>query len=256
MKKIKIGLFLLFGLLVLVGCGQGAAEDAESSAAVFGTANGVPQAATVESDVLTTDYENAMPVQTQLMIAPFFLETTAYPVDAVQAQAMLPLYKAINTLSQNDTTAAQELEAVYRQIEQSYTQDQLQSIAAAQLTNQDLPKIFADAGIEQQGFAGGRFGEMTPEQQATLQAARESGQFPGGGAPEGGFPGGGPGGGQFPGGGPGGGQFPGGGSAGNLSPEQQSTLETRRAQGGFGGGARVNTFLVQAVITLLEGKIQ
>jgi hypothetical protein len=72
-------------------------------------------------------------------------------------------------------------------------------------------------------------------------------------APEGGFGGGqGPGGGGFPGGGP-----PGGGPGGQeLSPEQIATAQARRAEGGGGFGNRLMTPLVEAVIELLELKVQ
>ncbi len=82
--------------------------------------------------------------------------------------------------------------------------------------------------------------------QATMQAARESGEFP-----TGGFPGGGPGGGGFTGGGPGGGGFPGGG----LTPEQQATLEARRASGA-GANLAISPVILDAVIEYLDAKVQ
>jgi len=93
------------------------------------------------------------------------------------------------------------------------------------------------------GFGSQGFGNLTPEQQATAQAARESSEgFPGGGFPGGGIPGSSPGG-QGP-----GGQGFGGG---NLTPEQQATMEARRAErGNF--NARFALFFVDPLIELLE----
>jgi len=96
------------------------------------------------------------------------------------------------------------------------------------------------------GFGSGRFGDLTPEQQATLQAARESGQAPqngfGGGA---GLPG------ERPGGGGGFGQ--GGGS--ELSPEQQATVEARRS-GSARAAIGVPAGLLDAMIEFLEAKVK
>ena len=98
--------------------------------------------------------------------------------------------------------------------------------------------VFEKLGLEL-GGAAGRFGNMTPEQQATMQAARESGQLPAG------RPGGGSG---VP------GLKPGGGS-GEFDPDARATAIAER--GGIrGANLGVNPMLLDAVIDLLESKVQ
>jgi hypothetical protein len=92
---------------------------------------------------------------------------------------------------------------------------------------------------------------MTPEMQATIEAARESGEFPPGGSPGGGFVGGGPEGGAFPGGGPGVGGLQGGG----LTTEQQATLQARRASN-TGANLAISPVVLDAVIEYLNSTIQ
>ena len=91
-------------------------------------------------------------------------------------------------------------------------------------------------------------GQLTEEQQATAEAMRESGEFPG---PGGGLsPGGGMGLGSGGGMGPGGGEF--GGDTG-ITPEMRETAMAERGNGtrrGFG----INTQLLEAIITFLEAK--
>jgi hypothetical protein len=176
-----------------------------------------------------------MPVALALALGTFKLEDSGYPVSAEQAVEMLVLWKAARSLNESDTTAAEELDAVVGQIQGIYNAEQLAEIGAMDLSFQDMRTIAEQMGIEL-GF-GGRFGDLTPEQQATMEAARESGQFP-----QGGF------GGDFPGGGPGGGP----GGAG-MSPEQRETAIAER-----GGFQRVNLGLplpvLEALIEFLESK--
>jgi hypothetical protein len=121
------------------------------------------------------------------------------------------------------------------------------------------------------GPVGGEFDpeNLSPEQQATIEALQESREFPAGGAPPGGeLPGGGPGGGGFPeggfpGGGPGGGGgfpeggFPGGGDVGSLPEAQQTAIaEGAASRGGRGGFGGLPAGFYEAVIEFLEGKIQ
>jgi hypothetical protein len=118
--------------------------------------------------------------------------------------------------------AEAELQAVFNQIQDTMTSEQISAIADLQLTGEEMAQLMENLGLSF-GFGGSGFGDLTPEQQATAQAARESG----GGFPGGDFPGGG----GFPGGGNRGGQagLP-GADGGQISPEQQATIEARRAE--------------------------
>jgi len=183
--------------------------------------------------------EGEMSLSMKLTLGTFKLEETTYPIDAKQAADLLPLWKALRSLSESETVASEEIEAIINQIQDTMSAEQIAAIEGMQLTNEDTGAIFEELGLEFGG--GGSFGNMTPEMQATVQAARESGESPGGG-----FPGGGRGFGQGPDGGvPGGGEF---------DPDARATAIAER--GGFrGANLGVNPVLLEAVIEFLVGKL-
>ena len=196
---------------------------------------------------LSADYENALSLEMQLAVGSLALDGSENAIDAEQAGDLLPLWKAISSLGQSDSVAAEEIQAVFNQIEETMTAEQVEAIAAMQLTQEDMANLAEELGLNM--GAGGRFGEMTPEMQATIEAARESGEFPPGGIPGGGgFPGGGPGGGGLPGSGPGGGF-----GGGQLTEEQQATAQARRGSGD-GANLTVSPFVVETVIEYLEAR--
>ncbi len=179
--------------------------------------------------------ERETPLALQLALGTFKLEETDYPVDAEQATALLPLWKAARSLSQSDTVAAAELQAVVNQIQETMMPEQLQVISTMDLTFQDMAVIAEELGLE---IGAGRFGDISPEMQTTMQAARESGQIPPGGF--GGVPRASPGGGF-------------GGEMG-LSPEQQQTAVAER--GGLRQlGLGLPQPLLDAMIEFLEAKV-
>jgi len=192
MKKTITLISILMILFGLTACGSGAA-------------NADPGTAQAADSLLPTDYDNALPATTQLVVGTLKLDGTANEVDLQTATELLPLWQAAKSLSSSDSTAPEELNALFKQIEETMTPDQIQAIEAMKLTRDDMTQVFQQMGMNS-AAGGGRFANMTPEQLATAQAARQSGQgSSGGGFPEGGFPPGG-----FAGGG-GGGQVPGGG---------------------------------------------
>lgn len=234
----KTLMFIILGLLLLgtTSCG--------------GAANASTTTQTTDSS-LTTDYENALSIPLQLVVGTFKLEDNDNIVDAQEANQLLPLWKAARSLSNNDSTAKEELDALFKQIEETMTPEQIQAIAAMQLTTQDMADVAQERGLN--FGAGARFGNLDPEVQATIEAARQSGEFP-----QGGFPGGGPGGGGvpvpeggFPGGGPGGGGFQGR----EFTPEQQATLQARRASDG-GANFGFSSAAFDALIEFLDAKVQ
>jgi hypothetical protein len=169
---------------------------------------------------LTADYPNALPVLSQLAIGTLKLKDTAHPIDKAEAQKLLPLWKVLRTLSTSNSAAVEEINAAIRQIERTMTPEQIKAIADMRLTQQDMAAVFGTA------FGGGSR-TLTPEQQATRQAARQSGQ---GAFGPGGFPGGG---------------F--GGFGGGGQPTQQSANSTR-------AGSGINIGLVSAVIAFLQSE--
>ncbi len=223
MKRDFMLILVVSALLILTACG------------------GVPQVATAPGAAQTPGVPRDLPLAMQLALGTFKLEGTDYPVSAEQATSLLPLWKAARSLSQSETAAAEEIQALVKQIQQTMTPEQLQAIEAMSLSFQDVASLSQELGLE---IGGGRFGgDVDPSVQATRQAARQSGQ-----APPGGF-GGGPGGG-FPGGGGG----P-GGPGGDLSPEARQTAIAER--GGFQrAGLGVPQQLLDALIEFLQAKVQ
>jgi len=226
-------------ILVLSACGgsnEVASGDGESNDASAAGGSGADSSAGADPGRgIDEDFRDAMPLSAQLGFGTLLLEDGEYAVDANQAAQLLPLWKAARSLSESETAAEAELEAVFNQIEDTMTAEQINAIANLQLTGEAMAQLMEDLGISF-GFGGDRFGNLTPEQQATAQAARESGEGPPGGV----FPGGGQ--------GRGGGQ---GIGDGILTPEQQATIEARRAERG-GVGARFALVFVDPLIELLE----
>jgi len=221
-------LTLLAALAVtLAACGASAASNSTHAA-------GGQAAASAPNAVGTPGPNNAaLPVLTQLLIGTFKLEDTELAVTPEQAKTLLPLWQAVRSLSNNDTAASAEMTALEKQIQETMTTEQTAQINALQLTRADLQTLAGDLGIT---FGGGNRANASG-----TPVARGSGGFP-------------PDGGAFPGGGfPGGGAFPPGGGLQNLTPEQQATLEARRASR---PNLSVPAPFVEALIRLLETKAQ
>lgn len=145
-----------------------------------------------------------MSLESKLAAGTLKLESTKMLVTAAQAKQLLPLWQKIQTLDASGDNANQsDKMAVYQQIEQVMTQDQIQAIQNMNLRQSDIQNLMKAYGIQVTPGAGfdGNFPTFSPEQLATRQAL---------GTQE-----------------PSGGNFP------TLSPEERAT---REAGGGFGGG--------------------
>ncbi len=244
----KIGLFVLLTLLLaLAACSP--AATAQASGASTGssqTAAGTPQPG-----------QGQMNTETRLLLGTLNLEGTSQAVTKDQAAQLLPLWKALNTLSTSQTTSQEEIDALYKQISDTMTPEQTKAIDDMQLTFQSMGEIMQKLGITPvAGGFGGQQGTASPEQQATRQAriAQGGGNFNFGGGNGGGGNGGG---GRTGGGGqgfvPGGGQgFPADGGQGFFPGGGQSG--TPVAGRGFSGRNRANPELVNALIKLLEDR--
>ena len=216
MKKTIILTLIL--ILLLTACGSSAGKDSNA-------------------DTGTQFDPNAreLPLSTKLAIGTLKLDETENAVASDQAVELLPLWQVLNNLSSSGSAAPEEINAIVEQIKETMTPEQLQSIEKMGLTGQDIFATMQELGIEGTGRVNA---EGTPQ----------AGGFGNGQRPDGGFPGGGP-----PGGGPGGSDGFGGQ---DFSPEQIATAQARRAEGGGGFGNHMMTPLVEAVIELLESKVQ
>lgn len=191
----------------------------------------------------------SMPVADKLALGTLKLEGSANAVTAAQAKTLLPLWKAVKSLSSSSTASSAEITALYQQIQDAMTADQVTAIKDLNLSQTDLQALMKQYGVTMQA-TNGNFPTMSPAQQATRQAARSSGSNSAGGANGGGGPFGGPGGAP-----PDGGGFPGGpigGGTGSTSgqPNAQGTPQARPAGGGFRGG--MNSLLADPLIKVLE----
>lgn len=191
------------------------------------------------------------PVENKLAVGILALEGTDQAVTAEEAKNLLPLWKAVNSLNKSQTASNDEITALYTQIEETMTAEQVQKIKDLTLTQEEMQALMQKYG----GTMGGRPqgmdpSSMTEEQKATLEALRQSNN--GGNAGGGRFAGGG----DMPGNGggfPGGGGMPGdgGGFPGGTMPNAQGTPSADQAfrQPRAGG---LNILLVEPVIKLLE----
>ena len=242
MRKFKFTkYFWVLSVLAWILAGCSGANSTTGSAAPVGT----QPPASAAAGILQTNYENALPAASQLAVGLFKLDASSAPLSAEQAAALLPLWKAYRSLSVGEGGSSEEINALIAQIQETLSEDQLKTIAAMQLTGQDLMQLAEENNLVLGGGSGGSGAGLSEEERATRQAQRFSGQ----GSDPGGFPP--PGGGM----GAGGGMGPGG----EFQPGAMTTPSVRQtavAQRARTGDARVSPGLVEALIAYLEAKRQ
>jgi len=220
MKKILFTLTMILAL-ALTACGSTAATDTASNP-VSDSGN-----SSTSSSGLNEDYENALNVQLQLSVGTFKLEESDYAVDADQAAELIPLWQVLNSLTESGTAAQEEIDALVAQIEETMTAEQIQTIAAMQLTREDMGMI-----MQEYALTSGMGGETPPE----------------------GFtPGMGRGGSDVPGLSSGGG----GRNTTGMSPEQIATAQAERDKNGGSGSmanSRIARVVAEGLIELLQSK--
>jgi len=218
MKKPTLTILTIL-ILTLTACGS--------------TSNGANSA----SDNQNTASAGALPATTQLLIGTLKLEDTEQAVTAKQATELLPLWQTMQVLSESDTAADQEKEALIAQIQETMTPAQRQAIASMNLTRQDLFTVMQEQGVA--------LGGSSQSNSQSRNSSTNSSNFGGGG-------------GEFPaGGGPppdgavsrGSGGF--GGQGSGLSPDQIATAQASRTQR---SGSFLPPALINALIKSLEEK--
>ena len=176
------------------------------------------------------------------------------------------LWQAYRSLSNSQTAAEAEVDALLNQIQSTMTSDQVQAIKAMNLTSTDMMNLM-------QSMGAGMGPQGTPDPKSTPDFNMPGGGFSSGNPPSGsaGFPPSGsgsgtmrnpPSGGAMPGGG-GGAVIMGGGDAGSAAglgggpmlqgtqdPSMQATAQARFST----RASQVNTILLDMLITKLEGK--
>ncbi len=217
MKKIIV--LLLGTILLLAACGG--SENVETAVAAEGGDTAVvTNTSTVSSEdgvQLNADYADALSVQGQLALGTIQLADTDLSVDQAQAETLLPYWQALNSLVQSGTAADAETNAVIKQIQNNMTAEQINAIAALQLTQESMSELVEPGQARGGGSADG----------AGRSAGGLPGERPGGG---GGFPGGGPGGGD------------------------PGAIETRQAEITAGGSDFLESMLTNLVVRNLEAQ--
>jgi hypothetical protein len=173
--------------------------------------------------------------QNKLGIGILLLEDTDQAVTADQANTLLPLWKAIRSLTNDDTTSAAEISALYNQIQETLTAEQVKEIQQLTWTQEDLAAI-------QQRY-GAQIKSNYPGNSETVKL-QSSGSSSGSGMPGGGMPG------DDMGGGMSGGDMSGMIASGQT---QQVSNSSRPASGNNETG--LNYQFADAVITLLQQRI-
>ena len=82
-----------------------------------------------------------MSLEEKLAIGTLKLEGTDLAVTAKEANDLLPLWKAVKSLSASDTTAPAEIQALYKQIEGVITSEQTQAIQKMTWTQDDMQAL-------------------------------------------------------------------------------------------------------------------
>ncbi len=186
------------------------------------------------------------PVENKLAIGILALEGTDKAVTAEEAKNLLPLWKAVRSLNNSETASNDEITALYTQIQETMTTEQVQAIKDLNLSQEELRALMEKYGGAMGGGPQGMDpSSMTDEQKATLEALRQSNNNgnAGGGRPGGRWWGHATRWRNMPGGG--------GGMPGGTMPNAQGTPSAGQAnrQPRTGG---LNIMLVEPVIKLLE----
>jgi hypothetical protein len=215
-------LVLLFGA-VACAAPEETVNETVGNTAVTTTTNSNNE---TQATRLNEDYNDALPVITQLAIGTIQLEETDLAVDRALAAEILPLWQAAQSLSTSDTAASIEVAAVLNPIQDAMSPAQVQAIAEMSLTADSMTALLESGAIT--------FGRGAGRGQG-VEGEGDAGFTPGQG------------------GGSGGGGGPGGFGGGNLS---EADFATRQAEFASGDGlAQIqDQAMVGAVIRLLQTK--
>ncbi len=237
--KINITVVLLVIALAVAGC----------SATSNSTAN--------QEASITSNQDNKLSTELELIVGTFKLEGTENVITASQAEQLVTLWQAYQTLSTSDTTASEELTALVKQIQSSMTTAQKDAIKAMNLTGQDMMAFMQEKGLVTFQTANGIVngtpspnqlpGEGFTIQQGVPSSSGGNYQPPSGGGP-----------GQGAGGPPGGGfiiqgEFNSGEMDSNMSPEQLATAQASRGNRIQQSGM-IPSALLNALIEYLQTK--
>ncbi len=156
MKSKKGLIIIIVAVLVLAAGGFGVYKFLIQKSTVQASASGGTQEMTIDS---------------QLAVGILKLENTDLAVTAEQAQALLPLWKGVLSFGTSDTISDAEMDALYAQIEETLTADQMAEINSMDLENVDMATLASDLGVSMgMGGQNGANPNVSSDQQATMMA--------------------------------------------------------------------------------------
>lgn len=129
-RKIMIVVLCIFAASFLTACATTETEEQPTSA------------------ITATADSGDTPLSTQLLLGSFELEDSELAISADQASELLPLWKAVKTLSESDTTSSVELDALYNQIQDLMTTDQLNQIVSMEITGESMQAMAEELGLD------------------------------------------------------------------------------------------------------------
>jgi hypothetical protein len=118
-----------------------------------GAVSSNPDAEAGGGQVSPPDFSD-QPIEMKLAIGTLKLEGTGQAVTPEQAKTLLTLWKAVKTMSSDTNTSTEEMDALYAQIQESMTAEQVQAIQDLSMTMEDTQALMKQFGIEMRGPGG------------------------------------------------------------------------------------------------------
>ena len=182
-------------------------------------------------DLIQTN-NNDLPAVAKLAIGTLKLKETDQAVTSDQAGELLPLWQIYRELSDSDTAAQAEFEAVIAKVRETMTTNQMQAITDMKLTQQDVSEVVQAQAIT-----------SSSSNSSNVNSAPSNGGMPAGGPPDAG--------GAPLDGGMGGGVPRDNGMGSVVSNISTSQSQTAGASSGLGGTAGIPTVIVDSLIQYL-----
>lgn len=188
------------------------------------------------SQASSTQESATLPTVMQLIVGTLKLDGTEQAVTSDQAKNLLVMWQVYQDLASSDTAAQEEIDGLVDQIQETMTAEQMKSISAMNLTQQDVMTLMQEQNI---GMA-----QSQQSNSETFSFSPDAGGGPGGGSPPDGGMAGGP-----PDGGMGGDMGAVGGAGPNTNTDQTQSSGAGSSPGGTAGAS---TALVDALIQYLQ----
>lgn len=179
-----------------------------------------------------TQTSDELPIGLQLAVGTLKLENTENDITADQAEELMMYWQVYEEVSQSDTAAQEEIDAVIAQIQETMTTKQMQAISDMQISQQDVIAAMQGPTVTTSASQNGSNSGVTVSDGGNVAGAPPDG----GGAP--------PDGGGMP------ADFGGTGSTANANQTQNAQASSSTAS-----SAGVPFALVEAVIQVLQQKI-